>query len=54
MYDLKWIKFIILMGVIGCAIGYFVIDNIELGLITGLAVGVALKTYKKQANSEKK
>lgn len=51
MYDLRWIKAVIIMGVIGGFIGHFVTNNIELGLVIGLAVGSLLKTYFQQKHN---
>ena len=36
MYELRWIKIIILMGVFVGFVGHFVSNNIELGLVIGL------------------
>ena len=41
MYELRWIKIVILMGVFGGFIGHFVANSIELGLV--IAQGVDSK-----------
>ena len=51
MYELRWIKAVILMGVCGGFIGYFVVNNIELGLVSGLAIGSLLKSYAQQKHN---
>lgn len=51
MYELRWIKAVILMGVCGGFIGYFVANNIELGLVIGLAIGSLLKSYAQQKHN---
>lgn len=48
MYELRWIKIIILMGVFGGFVGHFVANNIELGLVIGLGIGSLLKSYNQQ------
>ena len=48
MYELRWIKTVILIGVFGGFIGYFVANNIELGLVIGIATGSLLKSYFQQ------